>query len=127
MRIEIDENSRVVQWSIDDTSNELLFDIPEGTVIPDDFEENAFFYRYEDGAFIFDEEYKTQQDYEHKVAQIRQDRADICFPVVNRGGLWYDLLTENQKSEMLEWYMAWLDATETLVEPETPEWLKEML
>ena len=127
MRIEIDENSRVVQWSIDDASNELLFDIPEETAIPDDFEENAFFYRYEDGVFIFDEEYKERLEREHKVLQIRQDRSDICFPVVNRGGLWYDLLTENQKSEMLEWYMAWLDATETLVEPETPEWLKEML
>lgn len=127
MRIQINDDNYVIQWSLDDQFNELLFDIPETVEIPEDFEENAFFYKYEDGEFIFDSEYKEETLHEQKVVEIRQHREQTCFPIINRGGLWYDLLSENERAELLDWYMAWLDATETLIEPEMPEWLKEMI
>lgn len=123
MRIEVGESGRVVQWSHDDYMNELLFDIPD-SIVPDDFEENAFFYCYKDEKLIFDGEYKAQYEQEQKVADLRYKRTEICFPVINRGEAWYRTLSDKQKEELQDWYQKWLDATETLIEPEPPEWLK---
>ena len=53
----------------------------------------------------------------------RQWRQTECFPVINRGRLWYDTLTEEQLSELKTWYRAWLDGTNTQTIPEKPEWL----
>ncbi len=57
-------------------------------------------------------------------AEARAKRARICFPIINRGEAWYATLTDEQRAELTEWYRAWLDVTETRVEPETPSWLK---
>ena len=54
----------------------------------------------------------------------RRLRARDCFPVINRGVLWYNTLSEQQKTELSEWYQAWLDAPQTLIKPNIPEWLK---
>ena len=59
-----------------------------------------------------------------RIAHIRDRRAKECFPVINRGKPWYDTLTDEQKTELTEWYNAWLNATETLVIPKKPEWIK---
>lgn len=123
MRIEVDESGRVVQWSHDDYMNELLFDIPD-SIVPDDFEENAFFYCYKDEKLIFDGEYKAQYEQEQTIAELRNKREQVCFPVINRGEAWYRTLSDKQKEELQDWYQKWLDATETLTEPEPPEWLK---
>ena len=55
---------------------------------------------------------------------LRQRRRKLCFPYINRGGLWYDSLTEEQQAELKTWYAAWLDVTETYTEPEAPDWLE---
>lgn len=60
---------------------------------------------------------------EHK-NELRARRQSICFPIINRGQLWYDTLSKSQKEELQVWYKAWLDVTETLTEPVKPEWLK---
>lgn len=57
--------------------------------------------------------------------ELREERARICFPVVNRGNVWYKTLTEEQKTELESWYNAWLRVTETLVEPDTPMWINK--
>jgi hypothetical protein len=54
---------------------------------------------------------------------LRQLREKECYPIINRGTLWYNLLSESQKVELKEWYQAWLDITETLVKPKKPSWL----
>ena len=59
-----------------------------------------------------------------KVDMYRFIRSQVCFPVINRGQLWYDKLTDEQKEELSKWYNDWLNVTETLIEPKTPEWLK---
>lgn len=74
---------------------------------------------YEDGVEI------AKRDTEIVADDIRERRKYECFPVINRGQLWYNKLTEAQKSELDAWYQAWLDAPETLTEPEMPAWLKE--
>lgn len=58
---------------------------------------------------------------------LREIRAKECFPIVNRGKLWYNCLTVEQISELNRWYFAWLDVTETKVIPTKPEWLKNKL
>ena len=67
--------------------------------------------------------------YEEKqaVAALRYRRSEECFPIVNRGALWYDKLTEEQKAELSEWYEAWLDAPQTGSAPDRPAWLDESL
>lgn len=59
--------------------------------------------------------------------KIRAKRAEICFPVINRGKLWYDNLSTEQYKELKLWYQKWLDATETLVAPNTPDWINRKL
>lgn len=59
-----------------------------------------------------------------KLEELRQRREQECFSIINRGSLWYDKLSGQQLEELEEWYQKWLDVTETLEAPETPEWLK---
>lgn len=54
---------------------------------------------------------------------LRAKRETECFSIINRGQLWYDTLTEAQKAELKEWYIAWLDVTDTLVVPNKPNWI----
>lgn len=61
---------------------------------------------------------------EQVIEDLRRQREYECFPYINRGSLWYDTLTEEQKAEFKEWYTAWLNVTETLKAPKKPEWLK---
>ena len=58
--------------------------------------------------------------------RLRNRREQECFPIINRGSLWYAHLTEEQINELNAWYSAWLDVTETLEVPEYPEWLEEV-
>lgn len=59
------------------------------------------------------------------LSALRLKRQSECFAIINRGQLWYDTLNETQKAELSNWYRAWLDVTETKVEPTKPEWLDE--
>ncbi len=73
-----------------------------------------------------DEYIARKQEYEKQMhmLKLRQQREQECFSVINRGSLWYDTLTEEQKEELKIWYKAWLDVTETRVIPEKLEWIK---
>lgn len=82
----------------------------------------------------FDLENNCIVDYDNTIDKIieqknelRTRRKLICFPIVNRGQLWYDRLTKVQKEELNTWYDAWLDITEAMTEPEVPEFLYEEL
>jgi hypothetical protein len=59
-----------------------------------------------------------------KNEKLRQRRENECFPVINRGNLWYSTLTDDQRIELTAWYKAWLDCTDSLSAPEKPTWLK---
>ena len=58
---------------------------------------------------------------------LRKQRKEICFPVINRGKLWYERLTNEQIGELRTWYQKWLDVTKTLIIPKEPEWLNATL
>lgn len=55
---------------------------------------------------------------------LRQIREEECYAIINRGILWYNTLTEEQKTELLSWYDEWKDVTETFVKPKRPEWIR---
>ena len=58
---------------------------------------------------------------------MRAARAKICFPVINRGKLWYDRLSREQLVELKKWYQEWLDAPDTLVYPSKPTWINDKI
>lgn len=66
------------------------------------------------------QEFINSPDYDNI---LRHKREKQCFSVINRGTLWYESLTNNQKQELQDWYNAWLNVTETKVIPEKLGWL----
>lgn len=84
------------------------------------------FYNYEIVNGKLQQHDKTADKIEAKKENIRQLREIKCFDYVNRGQLWYDMLTAEQKEELRLWYIAWLDAPATLVIPKTPVWLDNL-
>ena len=59
--------------------------------------------------------------------QMREARSKVCFPVINRGKLWYDRLSPLQLGELKAWYQAWLDAPRTLEYHKETAWLNDKL
>ena len=56
--------------------------------------------------------------------KLRQQRELDCFPIINRGQLWFEQLSEEQRIELSKWYRNWLDVTVTKIIPEKPDWIK---
>jgi len=54
---------------------------------------------------------------------LRSLREEICFPVINRGGLWHERLTADQQKELKKWYLEWLNVTNTKEIPKKPKWI----
>ena len=67
--------------------------------------------------------YTAEELVEQQRETLRARRAAECFPIVNRGALWYDKLTAEQMSELSVWYEKWLDAPQTLSAPVAPSWI----
>ena len=67
---------------------------------------------------------KPVRSIEAQLKSLRFKREKECFPIINRGQLWYSTLTAEQYRELQVWYQAWLDVTETLVIPEKLGWLE---
>ena len=82
------------------------------------FEVHFTAYRVRDGTLSFDGEQS-----EAAKAEYRKRREVECFPIINRGQLWYDTLSAAQLAELKTWYQSWLDGTNTLAIPEKPAWL----
>lgn len=91
--------------------------------IPEDFSANYYKYKLsdDDSTLIFDESHISDIEKDN----IRIDRNIQCFSIVNRGPVWYNLLTDEQANEMNQWYLAWLNAPDTGVIPKRPSWLGE--
>lgn len=121
MKVILDENGYVAEWcSVGDNGG---VEYPD----PDDFDDffvNYRAYKVLDGRLVLDET-KLQSVTEDKYRELlRRERAEECFPVVNRGVLWYNMLSSEQRIELDSWYKNWLDAPSTLQKPSIPGWLK---
>ena len=125
MKVVLNEQGFVMNYAtlggfVDDTQIEIAE--PEDM---QDFEQNYGSYHIVDNKLVKDKQEQLRLEDEHELDLLRHQREKICFPIINRGELWYSRLTEEQKAELNTWYDAWLDVTETRVIPETPEWLLE--
>lgn len=97
--------------------------------ITDHIDEEEFFYYNQDLTSFTVRDGKFVPLKPLKVLQaqlIRKEREKECFPIINRGALWYNKLSEEQKQELSEWYEAWLDAPATGTAPTAPIWLNEV-
>ena len=83
-------------------------------------------HKFYNGEIVSDEgtERSCLAYYETLKTELRDRREKECFSVVNRGQVWYDTLSEEQRAELAAWYLSWLNVTETLELPEKPVWLK---
>ena len=82
-------------------------------------------YVWENDKVVFSEKRFEERKLQIRKEELRIKREEVCFSVVNRGDIWYETYvnTEERKQEFQAWYQAWLDVTDTLSEPETPEWI----
>lgn len=121
MKVLLNEQGYVESYALEGD----LLDAVE-TEKPDDllhFEEHFTAYQVRDGIMVFDDAQAAAEQAEAAKGAYRKRREVECFPVINRGQLWYDTLSEEQLSELKTWYLAWLDGTNTQTIPEKPEWL----
>lgn len=121
MKILVDENNYLTCFCIDsELENGIEVNTPDNI---DSFIDTFRAYKYENGGLVLDTEKLEVLNNEHVAEELRYQREKSCFPYVNRGYLWYNKLTEEQKSELDTWYQAWLDVTETKIIPNSPDWL----
>lgn len=120
MLILLDNNNNVVGYSkftenmeIDDTCV-----IINDEMIPINFFDEYIQYSFKEGKLI---KHSILSDVEQD--HIRARRKRECFPIINRGSVWYDMLDTEEKEELEKWYHEWLDATATGVIPDLPSFL----
>ena len=110
------------------SSYALIGTLVDGIEVPepediDHFETHFTAYRLRDGTLEYDEDQNKENERKALCDELRQRRETECFSFINRGQLWYDRLTEEQKTELGAWYSAWLKVTDTLTAPKKPLWL----
>ena len=122
MKVLLNEAGYVESYALEGELLEAVeCDPPEDIPV---FETHFAAFRIRDGTLVMD---KEQLDSMHEAETLngyRQQREKDCFPIINRGELWYDRLTDLQREELQLWYQAWLDVTKTQTIPVKPEWLK---
>lgn len=123
MLILLNEDRYIVSYA-------LLGGLVGGIEVSDPVDEDWFAEHFEEfkynpatGELVREENREVELANRRTVEELRVRREKECFSVINRGEMWYSLLTDEQKAELKDWYKAWLDVTETLVAPEPPEWL----
>lgn len=121
MQVYLDKDGYVISYAIIGT----LVDGIEVEELKDlrHFQENYQAYKVVDNQLVFDSAYAAIRKISEKQQELRERRETECFSIINRGQLWYDSLTPQQRTELRDWYNAWLNVTETLVVPEKPAWL----
>lgn len=121
MILQLDSNNYVIGYiTLGGTSDD---GIEFNGIIPNNFETNYYKYKLSDDntELVFNESYLSTIEKDN----IRVNRNTQCFSIINRGPIWYNLLTEDQIKEINEWYLAWLNAPDTGIIPERPSWLDE--
>lgn len=86
----------------------------------------GFVYNRDEHKILFSNERYNFCMNENKKWDLRNKREEECFSIVNRGDIWYKnyVNTPEREDEFNAWYQAWLDVTDTMVEPIKPDWIK---
>jgi len=122
MKVTIDNDGYVTGWALVGDNGGIDVDKPDDL---DGFLECFSGYKLVNGALTKDEERDTAARLEQVKDELRRRRKEECYAYVNRGQLWYGLLTVRQLAELTSWYKAWRDVTDTLEVPERPSWLED--
>ena len=123
MLVNLDKNGYVYEFAVIGTvSNGVEVECQDMEL----FLQNPRAHYCVDNVLHFDESKAVQLNEAWIQADLRRQRDIICFPVINRGKLWYDKLTESQLEELTDWYNAWLNVTETLAIPDKPAWIEKI-
>lgn len=123
MKIILNEQGFVDSYALIGGLSGDVFEVnePEDLV---DFERNYdSYYLSVDSTLIKSEDKQKELADKKELNSLRSQRAKVCYPIINRGELWYSRLTVDQKEELNTWYQAWLDVTDTRVSPYMPTWL----
>lgn len=112
----LNENGYIIGWVSDPFDPTLPY-----IEVENPYEEIILGYTKIENGILITEKERYEQD--NLLKSIRGRREEECFSIVNRGLVWYNTLTKAQKTELQSWYEAWLEAPQTLVVPEKPEWL----
>ena len=92
---------------------------------PFEFTVNIQAYSFKDGKIELDKNRLKEVINILLIQELRQRREVECFSIINRGKLWYDMLTPQQITTLNNWYMDWLRVTNTLKPPRRPRFLNE--
>ena len=108
----------------------VIGDLIDGIEVPEpeniaEFLECAAGYKIVDGVLVKDDEKVSAEAQELQKSILRERREKECFPVINRGYLWYSGLNLKQWLELKKWYLSWLNVTDTFTVPDRPDWLDE--
>lgn len=121
MKIQVNENNFVENYVVLGESNVCNIEVEE----PEGFSPNNFqAWKYDGEKLVYDGEQAKVLQAERNKDGIRYERQRLCFPIINRGQLWYDTLYSYQKAALKDWYQAWLDAPETGIIPEDLDFIK---
>ncbi len=120
LKVTTDENGYVTGWCMVGDNGGIDVEMPEDL---DRFMDCFTGYKVVDGRLVLDEEKDTADKLEIRREELRKQREEECFPVINRGSFWYLTLTLSQWRELRSWYLAWLKVTETLTPPVRPDWI----
>lgn len=71
--------------------------------------------------------YTEEEKEEYIKNKLRERREKECFNIVNRGAVFYSLITDEQYTALFDWYVSWLNVTETKIIPIRPSFLDEKL
>lgn len=105
---------------VGELENGIEVDTPEDMEV---FHKNFKAYKLVDNKLILDENKLVESKNSAIIEGYRFLRKQECFPIINRGILWYERLTPEQKEELNLWYQNWLDITITKEVPIKPNWL----
>lgn len=123
MKVLLNENNYVTDYAFIGNLNGGIEVIPSSDIDIKHFRENFFAYKFINNSLIFDEVQVINMINENEKTILREKRERECFPVINRGQLWYETLSDTELSELREWYQAWLDVTDTQEIPSKPSWI----
>ena len=113
------------EYALNTDTLEVIKDSSDKYDFVPDFEiNNSSCYHIVDNHLEYDEYKANSNNNTILLMKLRQQRELDCFPIINRGQLWFEQLSEEQRIELSKWYRNWLDVTVTKIIPEKPDWIK---
>lgn len=123
MQVILNEQGYVKAYALIGTFGTASVTVDEPEDINDFEEHYGSYYLSKDNKLVKSDNKQKEIENNRQLTSLRDQREKICFPYINRGELWYSKLSAEQREELVVWYQAWLDVTDTKAIPVAPTWL----